>query len=108
MTTPFVASVRTRRETIRLGAAGAPTITIRVQLAEAWDAVRIDTPPSEPVLAVKVAALAALGPETEFHEDYVMKLRGFEVLDERASLSEVGAANGSIFLLAFRRRRPVR
>jgi hypothetical protein len=108
MTTPFVASLRTRREMVRLGAADAPTITIRVQLAEAWDAVRIDAPPSEPVLAVKVAALAALGPETEFHEDYVMKLRGFEVLDEQASLSEVGASNGSIFLLAFRRRRPVR
>jgi hypothetical protein len=108
MTTPFVASLRTRRDTIRLGAPGASAITIRVQLADAWDAVRIETPPSESVLAVKAAALAALAPEAEFHDDYVMKLRGFEVLDEQASLHEVGVQNGSIFLLAFRRRRPVR
>ena len=108
MTTPFVASLRTRREVVRLGASGAPTITIRVQLADAWDAVRVDVPATDSVLAVKTAALAALAPEAELHDDYVMKLRGFEVLDESASLAEVGAVNGSIFLVAFRRRRPVR
>jgi hypothetical protein len=108
MTTPFVASIRTRRDVIRLGAPGAPTITIRVQLADVWDAVRIDAPASESVLAVKAAALVALAPEAERHDDFVMKLRGFEVLDENASLSEVGAVNGSIFLVAYRRRRPVR
>lgn len=108
MTTPFVAQLRTRGEPIRLGRADAPTITLRVQGAGKWDAVRIDAPSSEPVLAVKIAALEALFPEAEYHDDYVLKLRGFEVLDERASLGEVGAVNGSIFLLAFRRRRPVR
>jgi hypothetical protein len=108
MTAPFVASLRTRREFIRLGAADAPAITIRVQLADAWDAVRIDAPASESVRAVKSAALAALATEAERDDEYLMKLRGFEVLDEDASLAEVGAVSGSIFLVAFRRRRPVR
>ena len=108
MSSQFVAELRTRPASVRLGAAGAPTITVRAQLAEAWDAIRIDAPASEPVVALKVAALAALAPDAEYHDDYIVKLRGFEVLDENASLSEVGAVPGSIFLLAHRRRRPVR
>ena len=108
MTTPFVAQLRTRPEPIRLGPPDAPTITLRVQVAEAWEAVRIDAPLSEPVVALKRAALRALVPDAEYHEDYVVKLRGFEVLDENASVAEVGAVNGSIFLLGYRRRRPVR
>jgi hypothetical protein len=40
--------------------------------------------------------------------EYVIKLRGFEVLDENVSLADAGARNGSIFLLTHRRRRPVR
>jgi len=33
---------------------------------------------------------------------------GWEVLDEAASLADVGVIDGSILLLTFRRRRPVR
>ena len=40
--------------------------------------------------------------------DYVVKLRGHEVLDERRSIAEVGARDGSTFLVTNRRRRPVR
>ena len=108
MTAPFVSALRTRPRTIRVGRADAPAVTLRVQGGGKWDAVRIEAPLSEPVLSLKTAALAALFPEAEYHDDYVLKLRGFEVLDERASLGEVGAVNGSIFLLAHRRRRPVR
>lgn len=108
MTAPFVVGLRTRPRSLRIGPAGAPTIALRVQGAEKWDAVRIDAPASEPVLALKMAALEALFPAAEYHDDFVLKLRGFEVLDERDSLSEIGAVNGSIFLLGHRRRRPVR
>lgn len=108
MTTPFVAGLRTRPQAIRVGAPGAPAIVLRVQGAGKWDAVRVDAPPSEPVHALKSAALEALFPDAEYLDDFVLKLRGFEVLDERASLSESGAVNGSIFLLAHRRRQPVR
>ena len=105
---PFVAQLRSRPGAIRLGPPGAATITVRVQVSEVWDVVRVDAPPTEPILAVKTAALAALVPDGAAHEDFVTKLRGYEVLDERASLEEAGAVNGSIFILVSRRRRPVR
>lgn len=107
MTVPFVANVRSRREVVRLGAPDAAAISVRVEVPEVWDVVRIDAPPAETVLAVKVAALAVLDPRAD-QRDFVIKLRGFEVLDEHLSLTDAGAIDGSIFLLTHRRRRPVR
>ena len=54
--------------------------------------------------------LEALYPEAtgELHADFVVKLRGWEILDEGASLADAGVIDGSILLLTFRRRRPVR
>lgn len=107
--TPFVAGLRSRPTELRLGAEDAPVRwTVRVQAADVWDAVRISAPPGEPVIALKVRALEALLPVADFHEDYVLKLHGFEVLDEDAALADSGARDGSIFLLQHRRRRPVR
>ena len=108
MTIPFVAQLRSRPGVIRLGADGQPRITIRVQLAEAWDTVRIETAPTEPVGVVKAEALAALRPNQEPADAFVVKLNGFEVLDENDSVADSGATNGSTFLLSYRRRRPVR
>ncbi|HTJ23232.1 MAG TPA: DUF2604 domain-containing protein [Gemmatimonadaceae bacterium] len=108
MTIPFVAQLRSRPGVIRLGSDGQPRITIRVQLAEAWDTVRVETPPTEPVSAVKAEALAALRPNQEPADEFVVKLNGFEVLDENVSVADSGATNGSTFLLSYRRRRPVR
>ena len=108
MTTPFVSQLRSRPGVIRVGADGQPRITIRVQLAEAWDTVRIETAPTEPVGVVKAEALAALRPNQEPADAFVVKLNGFEVLDENVSVADSGATNGSTFLLSYRRRRPVR
>jgi hypothetical protein len=107
MSAPFVAGLRTRRGVITLARPGEETIAIRVQLPDVWDVVRLDVSPRESVLGVKRAALAELEP-TGDPANYVIKLRGFEVLDEQLSVRDAGAVNGSIFLLAFRRRRPVR
>lgn len=108
MSQPFVAQLRSRPGTISLVADGQPGITVRVQMLEVWDTVRILAAPSEPVLTVKVRALEALYPEGEFHDDFVVKLGGFEVLDENASLEAAGAMDGSTFLIGYRRRRPIR
>jgi len=105
---PFVAQLRARPGVIRLGAEGQPHITLRVQMPELWDAVRVETPASEPVRSVKTEALAALQPQGDLPEDFVLKLNGYEVLDEMASVADVGAKDGSTFLLTYRRRRPVR
>lgn len=105
---PFVAQLRSRPGTISLVEPGVAGITVRVQMLEVWDTVRIVAAPTEPVLTIKVRALDALYPEGEFHDEFVMKLNGFEVLDENASLEAAGAVDGSTFLVAYRRRRPIR
>jgi hypothetical protein len=107
MSTAFVSQLRARG-TIRLVPDGADGVVIRVQMPEVWDVVRIVAAPTESILAVKVCALEALFPEAELHQDFVLKFRGWEILDEAAPLSETGIVEGSILLLTHRRRRPVR
>jgi hypothetical protein len=99
MSAPFVTGLRSRATTIRLSPERSEVITIRVEMPEVWDVVRI---------AVKVAALEALFPEAQLHEDFVLKLRGWEILDEATSLADAGVIDGSILLLTHRRRRAVR
>jgi hypothetical protein len=108
MSAPFVTSLRSRKSTIHLTEDAANAITIRVEMPEVWDVVAIVVSPKEPVVAVKIRALQALFPEAEQHEDFVVKLRGWEILDEAVSLADAGAIDGSILLLTHRRRRPVR
>jgi hypothetical protein len=106
---PFVTTLRARPAVITVGDASATTtLHLRVEMPEVWDTVRIDAPPTEPVRAIKVHALQALAPEALFQDDYVVKLRGNEVLDETKSLQAAGAIDGSIFVVTRRHRRPVR
>jgi hypothetical protein len=74
---------------------------------EAWDAIRIDANPSASVRSLKQLALRELYPDVRHEDDYVVKLHGFEILDEDAPLSSTAAKNGSTFLITDRRRRPV-
>ena len=109
MTAPFVAQLRTRGDIIELASPGGPAITVRVEMPEVWDVVGVHVSPDEHVLTIKRRALERLYPGSELHDDdYVMKLNGWEVLDESASLAAAGAVDGSIFLVTNRRRRPVR
>jgi hypothetical protein len=107
VTAPFVQGVRTRGEAIRVGEGRGRVLSLRVEVPEIWDVVRVLAPESAQVIAVKDAVLRTVIPNAdEMH--YVMKLRGWEVLDEGQSLADAGALDGSIFLLTHRRRRPVR
>lgn len=108
MSTAFVGSLRARRDTVRLAREGEPTITVRVQMPEAWDAVRFAVAPSISARELKLRALEELASATHFPEDFVLKLRGWEVLDEHAPLTGIGVQDGSILLLTSRRKRPVR
>lgn len=105
---PFVTDLRTNGDLIRLGSGDEPVLHIRVQVAELWDSVRIDAPASERVISAKRAALESLYPGGVNPEEYVVRLRGFEILDENASLVAAGVQDGSILLLVYRRRQPVR
>lgn len=106
---PFVAQLRTRGNIIELASPNGPAITVRVEMPEVWDVVRVHASPDERAVTVKRRALEILMPGAELRdEDFVLKLNGWEVLDETASLAATGAVDGSIFLVTNRRRRPVR
>ena len=104
---PFVAELRARPGVLRLGSGGT-LLTVRVEIPEQWDVVVVEASPETTVAQVKRAAVEALLAAGTQPDDLVIKLRGFEVLNEQVSLSEAGATDGSIFLATFRRRRPVR
>lgn len=104
----FVSRLRARPGTVRLAGEGVPVLTLRVQSADQWDALRVEVAPGTPVIELKVRALAELQGAGEQADEYVLKLNGFEVLDEADTVSASGARDGSTYLLAHRRRRPVR
>jgi len=105
--TPFVSSLRTRGEPLKLGSNAEAALHLRAQVLEAWDAVRIDADPSASVRSLKELALKELAPDVRNVDEYVVKLNGFEILDESAPISSSAAKDGSIFLIADRQRRPV-
>ncbi len=105
---PFVTQLRTPAEPITIAPVGADAMTIRVQLLEAWDAVRIVASPDTPVAIVKARALAVLAPDVPLPGDVVTKLGGFEIRDEAKSLAGAGVKDGSTLLLHFRRRQPIK
>jgi len=104
---PFTTQLRASRAPLRLGT-GADTISFRVEAADLWDAVVVIAAPSTPISEVKRAAIEALLPNAELGEDFVLKLRGWEMLDQHEPIRDAGVMDGSILLLARRRRRPVR
>jgi len=105
--TPFVSGLRTQGAAYKLGSASGPVLQLRAQVLEAWDAIRIDADPSASVKSLKALALKELYPGIQNDDDYVVKLHGWEILDEEAPISSTEAKNGSIFLITDRRRRPV-
>jgi len=105
--TPFVSGLRTQGAAFRLGTGSGAVLQLRAQVLEAWDAIRIDADPSASVKSLKQLALKELYPDAQKDDQYVVKLNGWEILDENAPISSTDAKNGSIFLISDRRRRPV-
>ena len=106
--TPFVNSLRTRGDAFKLGSPSDQVLRLRAQVLEAWDAIRIDANPLASVRSLKELALRELYPDVRHADEYVVKLNGFEILDEDAPISSTAARNGSTFLVTDRRRRPVK
>jgi hypothetical protein len=107
--TPFANELRVRHEPpIEVASPGEQTIALRVEVPEVWDAVRFDVAPETTVKDLKVRALEQLYPDANDPGVFLMKLDGWEIRDESISVAEAGARDGSIFLLTFRPRRPVR
>ena len=74
---------------------------------DAWDEVPLDLPPAASLAELKRAALQATKVICD-PDEYVLKFRGFELLDESRSLADAGLVpNGAVIVLPWRRR-PVR
>ena len=102
----FANALRARPGAIVL-ADGAEAITIRVQAAEAWDAVRVTCRPSATVAEVKQAAMRELLPDVETRDEYCVKLRGALIANEAVTLADAGVRAASTLFLTARRRRPL-
>ena len=107
MTAPFVSELRTPDDVVTLGQ-GPDVLHVRVQAAELWDALRVDAGASDSVEMVKRAALEKFFPDGVSPAEFVVKVRGFEILNESLGLAESGIRDGSTLLLSWRRRRPVK
>ena len=105
--TPFVSALRTRGAPFKLGSPSGAPLHVRAQVLEAWDAIKIDADPASTVKSLKQLALEELYPGVQPADQYVVKLNGFEILDENVPRSSTAARNGSTFLITDRRRRPV-
>lgn len=108
MSAPFVAQLRSARAPIAIDAPGAGAITLRVEAADLWETVRVTARPGTSVADLRRRVVEGLFPAGTLADEFVLKLHGWELLDPRASLADAGAVDGSIVLLAYRRRRPVR
>ena len=108
MTAPFVSELRTTDDVVLIGGGDGDVMHLRVQVAELWDALKVNAPASGSVAAVKSAALERFYPYGAPVAEFVVKLRGFEILNEDDSLAASGVRDGSTLLLTRRRRRPVK
>ena len=85
---------------------GSP-LPIRVMVEEAWDQVTLELPAATPLSEVKRKALE-LTHSRGNPDDYLVKFRGAEVLDEGRSLAEAGVVSNAALIVLPRRRQPVR
>lgn len=107
MSATFVTQLRAGRAPIMV-ASGPTAFTMRVEAADLWETVRVTAKPDTTVDELGTRVVAALFPEGTPASDFVLKFRGWELLDLRATLAAAGIGEGAIVLLAIRRRRPVR
>ncbi len=105
----FVNQLRVRPEVLHAVPSGATASwTLRVQAADAWDAVRVACAPESSIRDVKRVAMGNLLPDVVELDAYMVKLHGAEVENEAMSLRAAGALDASTLFLTSRRRRPLK
>jgi len=103
-----VNALRARPGIVAVGTDLSHAITVRVQMPELWQTIAMKLAEGTTVLAMKKAALEAFGEHAHAADEFVVKLRGWEVHEEALPVTTAGAKEGSTFLLSYRQRRPVR
>lgn len=82
---------------------------VRVMVTDVWDQVFLAVAPETTVAQVKRDALArALKTNVVRPDDYVVKFRGAQVLEESLTLAALGAGANAPFIVLPARRQPVR
>jgi hypothetical protein len=82
-------------------------LPVRVMVADVWDTVPLNLEPSTSLADLKLEALTRTRVQRD-PDEYVVKFRGAEMLDESVSLKDVGIPPNAALIVLPRRRRPVR
>jgi hypothetical protein len=82
------------------------TLSVRVTVLDAWDAIPLELPPSTTIAAVKRQALDAAR-VVAAPADFLVKFRGVELAEESRSLADVAFPTGGALIVLRRRRRAV-
>ncbi len=80
---------------------------VRAMVTDVWDQVFLAVDPSTTVGALKRQALEQAMKRRVRPDDYVVKFRGAQVLDESITLASLEARANSAFIVLPARRRPV-
>lgn len=84
-------------------------LPIRVMVTDVWDQILLAVTPETTIADVKRQALAAALKRNAIPlQDYVVKFRGAQVLDETTTLAQLGAVPNAAFIVLPGRRQPVR
>ena len=83
-------------------------VRLRVWVPDVWDIVDVLVAPSASVADVKVAALRQAAGRSLEERAYQVKFRGALVTDERRTMADLGARDGTPLIVLPARRRPVR
>lgn len=83
-------------------------LPVRVMVQDAWDQVALELPAASSVSELKRRALDLTHSGRGRPEDYLVKFRGAELLDESRSLSDSGVVPNAALIVMPRFRRPVR
>ena len=80
---------------------------LRVMVQDVWDEVRLPFEPARSVAELKRQALAVTRVRRD-PDEYLVKFRGAELLNEAGSLADAGVIPNANLIILPRRRRPVR
>ena len=83
--------------------------TVRVMVTDVWDQVTVPVEPGTTIAELKREAIGrALKGGRVRLDEYVVKYRGAQLLDESTTLGALGAGANAPFIVLPARRRPVR
>jgi len=86
----------------------AEKFAVRVMVTDAWDQVTMAVDAATGVAELKRRALEQALQRRVVADDYIVKFRGAQVLDETISLGSLGAGPNAPFIVLPAHRRPVR